>query len=573
MKDLVGQRIAGKYDVTQRIGGGAVADVYEAVHNRLNQRVAIKVLRREFTRLPAVTRRFLTEGRAASAVRHPGIIQVFDVDQLDTGELYIVMELLQGDDLAVALERERQFEPARAAGVAVQILDALDAAHRAGVVHRDLKPENVLLWADAQGRERAKIIDFGVARLEREGPAALRKTAEGTIVGTPYYISPEQARGEQDIDHRTDVYAVGVMLFEMLTGELPYTGTSVQGIIQRMLEEPFPSVRALEPSLPESLEAVILRATARRRDDRYPSAAAFADALRTATGLGVPAHVPAGAPVPPDTREESGDERATIPAPAGYEVELAEAVSAEPPVRAVPPTRRPPSQQTAEAVALPKVQTVVVLPTRLWLFVLGGAVAAAAVVAVLFVFVFRRPSPSAESGARPAGAAVEAGAPGGPAAGAVAAGDAGAVATPYAGAGSPADAAEAGPAIASAKEAGPDAAVAPPVLPEAAGGDAATVRLLRLPRGAVVTLDDVPVEAVFAAPIADSPRRLRVEAPGWRTWVRTIRVGGDLEVVVDMERRDAVSPTGDGGGPRPADAGSSRSADVPRPLANPFGDA
>ncbi|MBI5491239.1 MAG: serine/threonine protein kinase [Deltaproteobacteria bacterium] len=567
MKDLVGQRIAGKYDVTQRIGGGAVADVYEAVHTRLNQRVAIKVLRKEFTRLPAVTRRFLTEGRAASAVRHPGIVQVFDVDQLDTGELYIVMELLQGDDLAVVLERERQFEPARATGIAIQILDALDAAHRAGVVHRDLKPENVLLWFDAQGREHAKIIDFGVARLEREGPAALRRTAEGTIVGTPYYISPEQARGEQGIDNRTDVYAVGVILFEMLTGELPYTGTSVQGIINRMLEDPFPSVRVLEPSLSEALEAVILRATARRRDDRYASAGAFADALRAAAGLAATAEAPA-VPAPRDGLEAPGGERATIPAPAGYEVELAEAVSGEPPPRAAQAPRRALSQQTAEAVALPKVQTVVVLPPRLWLYVLGGAVAAAAVVASLLLFVFRRPVPSAA----PAGGAGEAGVADRPAVPPVAVEGAGPVVVGDAASERGPEAVDAGPATSAAKELDADASAPPP--PDAGAGPSATVRLLRLPRGAAATLDDAPVDPEFTAPIADTPRRLRIEAPGWKTWVRTIRVTGDLELVVEMERREVAAPSGEGGtGPRPADAGTSRPADVLRPLANPFGDA
>jgi len=571
MKDLVGQRIAGKYDVTQRIGGGAVADVYEAVHNRLNQRVAIKVLRREFSRLPAVTRRFLTEGRAASAVRHPGIIQVFDVDQLDTGELYIVMELLQGDDLSVVLERERQLEPARATEIALQILDALDAAHRAGVVHRDLKPENILLWADPQGREHAKIIDFGVARLEREGPAALRKTAEGTIIGTPYYISPEQARGEQDIDHRTDVYAVGVILFEMLTGELPYTGTSVQGIINRMLEEPFPRVRALEPALSEAFEEVILRATARRRDDRYPSAAAFAGALRSAAGLEAPADVPVPAPVPPDGLAPPGGERATVPAPAGYEVELAEAVSGAPAPRTARASRRPLSQQTAEGIALPKVQTVV-LPPRVWLYVLGGAVTAAAVVAVFFLFVFRGPPPSAAPVVGPGGGAADAGVADHPAAPPDTGEGAGPAVPRDAASGVGPEAVDAGTSTAAAKELDADASA--PASADGGAAPSAVVRLLRLPRGAAATLDDVPVDPVFRAPIADSPRRLRVEAPGWKSWVRTIRITGDLDVEIDMERRDGTAPPVDGGsGPQPSDAGASRPADVPRPLANPFGDA
>jgi tRNA A-37 threonylcarbamoyl transferase component Bud32 len=548
MRDLVGRVIAGKYEVTQRIGGGGVADVYEAVHQRLNQRVAIKVLRKEFSRFPAITHRFLTEGRAASAVKHPGIVQVFDVDQLDTGELYIVMELLQGDELSVALERDQQLEPERAVDIALQILDALDAAHGAGVVHRDLKPENVLLLLDAGGNEKVKIIDFGVARLEREGPAALRKTAEGTIVGTPYYVSPEQARGEQNLDHRTDIYAVGILLYEMLTGELPYTGTSVQAIIKKVLEDPFPRVRATDPSVPEALEAAILKATSRRREDRQASAAEFGRELRAAVG-----REPAPEPLPTVTAARSLDEAAGGELPA--EPLPGETATVGPARRpAPPPPRRAPSQQTAEGLDVPRVHTVVVLPARLWLFVLGGAVVAAGIVAVLFLYAFRRQQPADTSPALAVAATADAGT--------AAPSEAASPPSLADATVAPPPAPDAGSATTSVKEL--DAADLAPPAPDAGPGPTARVRLLRLPRGATVTLDDAPVEEEFTAPIADTPRRLRIEAPGWKTWVRTIRVAADVELAVAMERRGSTPPP-------PADAGGLATTDTFRPLANPFG--
>lgn len=283
-RDLVGTVLAGKYRVVRRIGGGAVADVYEAVHERIGGRVALKILRREFARFPDISRRFLNEARAAGAAGHPGIVQVFDLGQLDGGELFMVMELLQGEDLGSLLMRQGRLPVPRAAGIAVQLLEALEAAHRAGVIHRDLKPENVLILRGPGGEDWIKVIDFGIARLTQDGPTALRRTAEGSVLGSPYYMSPEQARGDADLDVRTDIHAVGVMLYEMLAAQLPYTGLSIAGIVERVLHDPFPNVRDVVAAVPEDLERVILKATARRREERFASAAEFAAAARPFRG-------------------------------------------------------------------------------------------------------------------------------------------------------------------------------------------------------------------------------------------------------------------------------------------------
>ncbi len=280
MADLVGQLVGGKYRVAGRIGGGGVSEVYEAVHEEIGQHFALKVLKREYANYPDVVKRFFLEARAASAAGHPGIVQVFDIGRLDDGTPYLMMELLQGESLSDVLLRRKKLPQDQAVGVCMHVLDALAAAHRAGVIHRDLKPENVVLVRGPGGEPWAKLIDFGIARLAREGPAALRQTGQGTVMGTPYYMSPEQARGSADIDARSDIYAVGVMLFEMIAGELPFTGQSSEEILTKVLSTPFPSLRALEPSIPPALEYVVQTATQRKRDERYGTALEFAEALR-----------------------------------------------------------------------------------------------------------------------------------------------------------------------------------------------------------------------------------------------------------------------------------------------------
>ncbi|MBI5500199.1 MAG: protein kinase, partial [Deltaproteobacteria bacterium] len=284
MRNLVGQIIGGKYRVTRHVGVGGIAEVYEAAHEQIGQRFALKVLRREFAEMKDLAERMVTEARAASAVGHAGIVQVFDIGKLDSGEPYIVMELLQGDDLLEILRRRKRLPFDQAVGVCLHVLDALGAAHRAGVLHRDMKPENVVLVRGPGGEPWAKIIDFGIARLSVEGEGATRHTAQGTMVGTPYYVSPEQARCLPTIDGRSDLYAVGVMLYEMVTGKLPFDGATATEIVAKVLSEPFPQPRALAPELPQSIEDIILRATARDRAARYQTAEEFAQALRGVRG-------------------------------------------------------------------------------------------------------------------------------------------------------------------------------------------------------------------------------------------------------------------------------------------------
>ncbi|MBN1770668.1 MAG: serine/threonine protein kinase [Deltaproteobacteria bacterium] len=280
MDDLVGTTLGDRYRITRRLGSGGVAELYEATHAQIGQRFAVKVLKPEFLGHAELAQRFLTEARAASAVGHPGIVQVIDFGHLRTGEPYLVMELLQGEDLKQLLERKKRLTEPEAITITLHVLEALAAAHRAGVLHRDLKPENVVLVRGPEGRPWAKVIDFGIARVTSRDPAARRVTRHGTVMGTPAFMAPEQARGSVHVDARSDLYSVGVMLFEMTTGQLPFRGASPTEVMVRLLQDDFPRPRQVCPDVSSEMEQVILRATAKKPDNRYPSAAEFVAALR-----------------------------------------------------------------------------------------------------------------------------------------------------------------------------------------------------------------------------------------------------------------------------------------------------
>ncbi|MBN1770839.1 MAG: serine/threonine protein kinase [Deltaproteobacteria bacterium] len=384
------QVVGGKYRITRRLGGGAFADVYEAVHDQLGQRFAIKIMRRDYSVIPELVQRFILEARAASAAGHPGIIQIFDIGELESGEPYLVMELLHGENLAELLKRRHRLPPVRAIGLCLHILDALEAAHAAGVIHRDLKPENVMLVRGPDGEPWAKLVDFGVARMLQEGPNATRLTAPGTLLGTPYYVAPEQAGGSETVDARADLYAVGAMLYEMVTGRVPYPGKSVADILCKVLGEPFPSARAVDPEIPVSLEAAINRACARDRDLRYGSAAEFAAALRDVLEE---LEGPLGA----DGNERSVARRRDAPVAAASELRLG-----------APEVRRPPRVSISDPPELGSVTSRATLRPpagtgyRTLLYVASAAAAVVAAVALLVVAARNDGSSAARTSGTPA---------------------------------------------------------------------------------------------------------------------------------------------------------------------------
>ncbi len=287
--------------------------VYSAEHVEIGKRVALKFLHAELTARPDVVARLVQEARAASAIAHPGIVDIHDIGTDPAGARYLVMELLEGESLRALLEREGPLPIQRAVGFVLPVLSALAAAHEKGIVHRDLKPENLFLDR-TDGTQTVKLLDFGTAKMTE---AVSRLTRTGAAWGTAHYMAPEQARGESDLDLRVDVYGAGVILYELLTGRVPFDGENYNAVMFRVVSESVTPPRTLRPDLPEDLEAVILRALEKERTRRWQCAEDMADALRPFAD--VPTVVPAKAALPPadpPRRETPQAPSAPVPAPA-----------------------------------------------------------------------------------------------------------------------------------------------------------------------------------------------------------------------------------------------------------------
>ena len=289
---LVGTRIGERYTVLRELGRGGMSEVYVARHELLQKDVAIKVLRPELAANHDALERFHREAIAAAKVGDPRIVEVSDFGHTSDGKAYLVMELLEGQDLRRLIRSEGALPAGRAVAIARQILRGLEAAHERGIVHRDLKAENIFLGR-RDGVDTVKILDFGISKLRdvgneqgvgREGGAL---TSTGMVMGTPQYIAPEQAYAQSDIDHRADIYAMGVILYEMLTGELPFLGESaLELMMQHVQQKPErPSRRRPDLAIPAILEHVTLKALRKERRDRFASARQMLDALPPAEEL------------------------------------------------------------------------------------------------------------------------------------------------------------------------------------------------------------------------------------------------------------------------------------------------
>ncbi len=302
--ELIGTLVAERYRIKERLGRGGMGTVFLAEHEAIHKKVALKVLHPEYSAKPDLVERFQREAISASRVKHINVLEVFDFGELPNGCFYLAMEFLEGHDLADELERRKALPADRVLIIAKQICRALAAAHSRGVVHRDLKPENVFLSRTADGEEVVKIVDFGIAQLRapdeaaKSEPTRRRLTRTGMIFGTPEYMSPEQAQGARS-DHRVDVYATGVILFEMLTGAVPFTAETFLGVLQAHLNKPLLPMKHFYPEVQvsEELEAVIAHALEKDADKRFARMNDLAAALvDTAEGRNLRASVlpPAG---------------------------------------------------------------------------------------------------------------------------------------------------------------------------------------------------------------------------------------------------------------------------------------
>jgi serine/threonine protein kinase len=280
----------GGYRIDSFLGRGGMSRVYRAEHGRLGRPVALKLLGPELADDPTFRARFEREWRIAAGLRHPHIVPIYDAGDAD-GVLYIAMLLVEGGDLSALLRDAGAMEPERALDVLAQIASALDAAHEQHLIHRDLKPSNILLATGqaAYGKDHAYLADFGLTKSVGSGS---RLTMTGSFLGTPSYIAPEQVSG-RPVDHRADIYALACVLFECLTGSVPYPRETEVAAIAAHLTDPLPSARSIRPDLPLAIDAVLARGLAKKPDDRFATASELIGAAKSAFAAGPAAAVPA----------------------------------------------------------------------------------------------------------------------------------------------------------------------------------------------------------------------------------------------------------------------------------------
>src|SRR6185369_12050621 len=295
---FVGRTLDEKYIVEERLGAGVMGAVYRARHLSMDRPVAIKFLHQRFVEDEAARSRFQTEARAAVKLRHANAVSVTDFGQTAEGSFYIVMELLEGRTLREILSREAPLETARAISLMLQTSAAVAAAHEAGIIHRDLKPSNILLTQSADQPAVVKVLDFGIATFtadeDDEEVTTLNQTTP--VIGTPRYMSPEQYNGNE-LTPATDVYSLGVILYEMLAGMAPFTGSTPEEIAQKHANDPPHSPREIVAAIPEDVERIILMALEKQPADRFANAAEFhQELLETAERLGLEHHAFKSAP-------------------------------------------------------------------------------------------------------------------------------------------------------------------------------------------------------------------------------------------------------------------------------------
>jgi serine/threonine-protein kinase len=309
--DLVGQVIADRYHVTRKLGEGGMGQVYLAEHVKMGRRSAIKVMNPSMVHDPDAVARFNREAANASRITHPSVCAIYDFGETSDGLIYLAMEFVEGEPLTDLLKREESLPTARAVPIFAQVADALQAAHDLGIVHRDLKPDNIMLARGRTGADVVKVVDFGIAKAIG-GDDSQKVTRTGLVVGTPEFMSPEQLAGDK-VDGRTDIYALALVFYKMLTGKLPFEASTIQEtMVKRLTDDPL-TLAAARPTLtfPPGLQATLDAAFARDPTERYQSAAKFASDVSTVAGLGRGAG--AAAPLPPTRADADGKTQLLAP--------------------------------------------------------------------------------------------------------------------------------------------------------------------------------------------------------------------------------------------------------------------
>jgi serine/threonine-protein kinase len=558
-----GQTI-GSYRILQKIGTGGMGAVYLAEHPLIGKKVALKVIHRELANNKDVVERFLQEAKAVTQIGNEHIVSIHDFGQTAEGDHFYIMEYLEGQTLAQVLGRERVLDVMRAMHIGAQIGAALGAAHASGVVHRDLKPDNVMLTMRLGDPDFVVMLDFGLAKVFREGPSAV-KTAAGVLLGTPQYMSPEACESRSTLDHRTDVYALGILLFQMLTGMLPFDGESMGEVLVKQVTQLPPPPRQFNPSIPPSIEQIVLRCLAKSPDARFQNMNALRDALRDPEGYlrNSPPMAPARSLAPGEVKVDgkmvmayAAAEQAAkmrtgalplIPPPQAPVSTTAKTMIHDPssaPVRAPQAGEQP----AMAAPNMPKMNTMRIAtpigyssrpPRRMWPIVLivslvlglgGGAFAVA--------WFGRKDSAGTASAAGDAGAVAgsasrDVAPPDAKGSAAVTAGSAGS-----AGSGTPATAA-----------AGSNTPTVPAPAGSATAVPMAVIVIDSVPPGAeVIGADKVSygkTPAHLSLPISDMPLEFELRLSGYRKKVKQLVVSGNTVVQVTLDR--APTQTAPGG--------------------------
>jgi serine/threonine protein kinase len=275
-----GDLVAGKYRLQRLLGAGSMGSVWAARNELTNRDFAIKFLRTELTKNEEALQRFFHEARACGQIRHPAIVDVFDVGHAEDGSPFLVMELLEGEGLDHRITRQGRLRPVEVCRWIAIVSQGLDEAHVRGLVHRDLKPGNIFFAIDKRGEVFPKVLDFGISKETRSEDFELIQTNQGTVLGSPAYMSPEQARGDLVIDARSDVWSLGVILYETLTGQLPFHANNYNALMMTIITERHPPVQQIAPEVPAALAMLVDDALAKDRDKRVKSAAHLTDRLQ-----------------------------------------------------------------------------------------------------------------------------------------------------------------------------------------------------------------------------------------------------------------------------------------------------
>lgn len=278
---LIGHEIDGRYRINAVLGVGGMGTVYRGIRLSIGDEVAIKILHPDQVKVPQAAERFRREAQAAARLKHMNAVTVYDFGVSHEGLFYLVMELVEGESVRNLIKQRGPFTPSAAADVMTQVCAALDEAHRQSIVHRDIKPDNIMVQASAGGL-RVKVLDFGIAKLRDQAASNLTQT--GSVMGTPHYMSPEQCIGEE-LDSRSDIYSLGVVLYEMLAGVVPFNSPTSTAVVVQHVNQPPPPLRAMNLSISPAVEAVVMHALEKRREARPQTAGAFAHELNEAVNI------------------------------------------------------------------------------------------------------------------------------------------------------------------------------------------------------------------------------------------------------------------------------------------------